>query len=199
MPIMASRMISKVRPFRVCSQASARLSPRSRRWHASTTARGIGSGSGVDFADAVVGAVRDVEIAGRIDGHGGRQVQLGAEGRSIVPSIPGCPVARDGGDDPGDRVDPANETVELIGKVEIAGCIDRDTVWTGQRGIQVSASVAYGIRGARACARRGAPPAMVLMMPGVNATCGPVPTPVKPKVNVPRLVMAVSGTPRNPG
>src|SRR6185503_15353830 len=76
------------------------------------------------LADAVVVHVGDVEVAGaRVDGDVARHVQVRAGRRPAVAdlfAIASRPVAGDGVDQPGLRVDDAHAVVQGVGDIDVA-------------------------------------------------------------------------------
>ena len=81
---------------------------------------GDDAGGGVDAADAVVGGVGDVEIAGGVEGDGSGEVELGGGCGGVVSAEAGGG-SGDGGDDVGGEVYGADAVVVGVGDVEGGG------------------------------------------------------------------------------
>ena len=105
-------------------------------------------------ADAVVAAVRNVEVAGRVHGQQGGVVQGGASGRPAVlgPRVTGRAGARHRRDDAGGRRDFADALVRLIRNVEVARAVHRHPV----RGVQGGRDGQPTVLGRRVTRRAGA-------------------------------------------
>jgi hypothetical protein len=79
----------------------------------------------IDLADALVGEVRDVEVARAVHRHANKgMIEFCADGRDVVPIIPGCSVARHGGDSAA-RIDLADALVALVRDVEVPRAVHR--------------------------------------------------------------------------
>src|SRR5207249_4556711 len=124
-----------------------------------TAAAGVGrdGAPGADLADAAAAAVRDVEIAGGIDGHANGYVELRGGGGAAVAREArraGAGVGRDGA--PGG--DLADAAVVVVGDVEVAGGIEGHAIGCGELRGGRGAAVAREATGATTgVGRDGAP------------------------------------------
>ena len=80
---------------------------------------GDDAGGGVDAADAMVGGVGEVEVAGGVDGEAVRKGESGGGGGAVVSGEGWSAGTGDGGDDAGGGVDAADAVVVGVGEVEV--------------------------------------------------------------------------------
>ena len=98
--------------------------------------------SGVcDFADAIVGCIRDVEIGIGVEGDADRETQLFLGGSEAIEVIARREVASCRGDDFGRGRYFSDLSVARISDVDISGCIYSEANRSVERGIGGRASI----------------------------------------------------------
>jgi hypothetical protein len=107
-----------------------------------TSDGGDDAGGGIDAADAVVGGVGEVEVAGGVDGEALWEREGGADGRVGVAGEPEGASTGDGGDDAGTGGNAADEMVVGVGEVEVVGGIEGKALRRVDGGLDSGAVVA---------------------------------------------------------